>query len=239
MKFILILLAFFTLHQLNGQIYLDDTKPRLIIECSNDSIKNDSLYKHISDYKDYKEIYIMLDSGVASLDLAILKNAESATIVGNGFYNIIYSGTDGLLNLRKIEIRTKLINIDFGSGLLGLEKLIIVYSGLSEIPKTINRCTNLIYLDLSYNDISSFHSELNNLLKLKELAVESNKLSELPCELSKNTELRSVNFGFNQFVKFPKVLFKLPNLKVVSLMANEIPDLPYEKLKKKEIKLYY
>lgn len=234
----MLLLVVITL-QIQGQIYLDDFKPRLIINCSGDSTINDSLFQKIGEFDNFKEIYIALDSGEATINLERLKKAEWITFVGNGLYNITYNGCDSLLNIKKIEIRAKLLKLDFGDGLLSLEKLIIVYAMLTEIPKSINTCVNLLYLDLSYNEIDSFSNELCNLHKLRELAFESNNLSELPLGLLKNKELQSVNFGLNQFTEFPLVLLNMPKLRVISFLGNKMTDIPYNELENNGVELYY
>jgi hypothetical protein len=239
MKNLLILIFLFTLLQVKGQIYLREDKPRLTIICSNDSLKNDSLFKQIPNFTSYQELLILLDSGEVTVDMKIFKNARQATFIGGGCFNIFYSGNNGLPKLRKMEVRAKLKKLDFGSGLLNLDSLIMLRTGLYEIPKTIGKCTNLRFINLSVSNINSFSSELQELKKLKVLVITNCQISKLPDQLTKNTALQSLNFGFNRITEFPKVLFKLPNLEVVSLMANNIPDIPYKKLKRKDIEFYY
>jgi len=60
-------------------------------------------------------------------------------------------------------------------------------------PPAVRQFSQLITLDLSYNQIQSIPSEVDRLYKLKVLDLSHNQLQELPEEISKLKGLRILN----------------------------------------------
>ncbi len=122
--------------------------------------------------------------------------------------------------------------------------------GLKEIPSEISKMPNLIYLDLSFNEIACVDSQLDNLLSLeylnlsnnfgftlfcfsneffentriKNLQLESCEIGNLDYRLSKIEELQTLNLANNRISYLPLTYSSLKNLKNLNLANNDIKD---------------
>ncbi len=237
MRYLLIIILLLGFNQIQGQIVVDTIKQRLIVRCTESAKYNDSLLTLLSDFPRYKEIIINSDSNDVKIDVSKFE-AEIISFHGNGTFDIINNSKEELLNLRKIIVLSKLKGIDFGKGMKSLDTLIIYNSGLEKIPASIKCCTNLRFIDLSFNKIGEIDSQLKRLQKLEYLVMTNNKLSEIPGSISFNKELIGLNFESNQIRKIPIEILHLPNLRVINLMGNNIDEYPSELLQKTGLEVY-
>ena len=83
---------------------------------------------------------------------------------------------------------------------------------LESITQEIVKLTNLIYFNLSGNDISELPSEIGQLKNLEDLILHNNRLSGLPSTIEQLGNLKSLNLGKNQFSHIPFNILSLPNL---------------------------
>ncbi|XP_036388715.1 toll-like receptor 9 [Megalops cyprinoides] len=98
------------------------------------------------------------------------------------------------------------------------------------------KLTNLTYLDISENKLTSFSPEVlcNLPEKLRTLKVNDNKLNYFPwSNLTVLSNLRYLNLSGNSLTKLPSDVFEFsPNLSILDLSRNGIRELPEEFLKK-------
>ncbi|XP_007946001.1 leucine-rich repeat-containing protein 63 [Orycteropus afer afer] len=84
----------------------------------------------------------------------------------------------------------------------------------------------LIYLNLSYNDICSFPSEVFCLKNLQILKLRNNPIKEIPSEIQKLKYLRVFNMAFNLVTFLPPGLFTLSYLEELDVSYNDITCIP-------------
>jgi Leucine-rich repeat (LRR) protein len=88
----------------------------------------------------------------------------------------------------------------------------------------------LLTLNLSNNQLTSFHEQfLNSLTSLESLDLSSNHLSSFP-PISMNSHLKFLNLSQNQLSFFPVITIDLPSLSQLFLSYNAIPSLDVSSL---------
>lgn len=97
-----------------------------------------------------------------------------------------------------------------------------VKQGISEIPKSIGKLTNLQVLTLTRNNLKALPKSIGRLKNLKELDLSHNKLIGLPHSLGKLKSLEVLKLANNQLSRLPQGFGKLTNLKQLYLGKNEI-----------------
>ena len=93
---------------------------------------------------------------------------------------------------------------------------------LAEVPKELEKLTQLKYLHLDKNKLTNVKG-LEKLTQLKTLNLRSNRLTEVPKELEKLTQLTSLELGVNQLTSL-KGLENLTQLKTLSLKFSQLAD---------------
>ncbi|XP_035867571.1 leucine-rich repeat-containing protein 63 [Phyllostomus discolor] len=86
----------------------------------------------------------------------------------------------------------------------------------------------LIYLNLSFNDISSFPTEIFCLKYLQILILRNNPIKAIPSEIQQLRFLRVFNIAFNLILTLPPGLFYLPYLEELNVSYNSIAVIPNE-----------
>ncbi|XP_045695002.1 leucine-rich repeat-containing protein 63 [Phyllostomus hastatus] len=86
----------------------------------------------------------------------------------------------------------------------------------------------LIYLNLSFNDISSFPTEIFCLKYLQILILRNNPIKAIPSEIQQLRFLRVLNIAFNLILTLPPGLFYLPYLEELNVSYNSIAVIPNE-----------
>jgi len=90
----------------------------------------------------------------------------------------------------------------------------------------ISNFSNLIVLDLDYNQITSLPSTIWNLTNLTQLYLYDNQLTNLPKEFWNLTNFNWLDLGWNQLTTFPKEIWNLTNLTQLYLNNNQLTTLP-------------
>lgn len=117
-----------------------------------------------------------------------------------------------------------------------LRELYINNVGLTEIPDSIGKLTNLINLNLSSNKISKISNELSKLTKLYVLALSENKITNLPDCFANLRRLGEIYLNYNKdLADLPDSLFNLKNLEKIQLEKTQIKKTDRELIEKLEI----
>ena len=95
------------------------------------------------------------------------------------------------------------------------EKDILATAGVS--PRT-----SLLFLDVSYNRLTTLPSTVGSLLALKTLRANNNALTELPRQLGKLHELSTLDVSANQLRYLPATLNRLRQLRAIIVDENPL-----------------
>jgi len=93
--------------------------------------------------------------------------------------------------------------------------------GLEKLPATIFEDSNLIEVDVSYNNLrGALPSEIGKLTKLKRLNASHNQMTGLPAEIGRLQALEELDISSNQITGLPLELKNLTQLKVLDISGN-------------------
>lgn len=91
-----------------------------------------------------------------------------------------------------------------------------LYSGLTNIPKSISQLKKLTFLDLSGNKELQLSNEISELTNLRQLEINEMNLKEIPKTIQNYTKLHTLSIKKNSNIKeIPVWINKLQNLKKV------------------------
>lgn len=96
------------------------------------------------------------------------------------------------------------------------------------LPPEIGNLSNLTFLNLEFNHLSSLPPEIGNLSNLRHLDLWSNSLTSLPPEIGNLSSLRLLELADNNLTTLPPEIGDLSNLTVLRLMDNNLRSLPPE-----------
>ncbi|XP_070594473.1 leucine-rich repeat-containing protein 63 isoform X2 [Erythrolamprus reginae] len=99
---------------------------------------------------------------------------------------------------------------------------------LSELPDLSPLADFLLYLNLSYNSLDCFPSEVFQLQYLQVLKLRNNPIKSIPGEISNLMNLKFLTISFNLLTTLPPELFALPNLQSLDVSYNELEYIPNE-----------
>ena len=74
---------------------------------------------------------------------------------------------------------------------------------LTSLPNNIGELSNLIKLDLQFNNLASLPESIGNLSNLQTLNLFNNSLTSLPNSIGNLTKLQTLVLGFNQLTSLP------------------------------------
>ena len=99
---------------------------------------------------------------------------------------------------------------------------------LTAIPEFLYECTALKRLNLSENQISEVHLQIDKWQQIEVIKLSSNKLTSLPASLSKLSNVRALYLNSNEldFEGIPKSIGKLANLEIFSAGFNQLETVP-------------
>ncbi|KAL3667775.1 hypothetical protein V7S43_007326 [Phytophthora oleae] len=116
-----------------------------------------------------------------------------------------------------------------GIGLLvGLEVLLLNNNRLAEVPKSIEKCTELTLLDLSDNQLASLCDEIPALVSLQRLVVHHNAVRALPEAIGDLVNLQELDLAHNRLITLPESIGALHKLETLQLFSNQLRLLPKE-----------
>jgi hypothetical protein len=102
----------------------------------------------------------------------------------------------------------------------------IVFSRINVLSATICNLTNLIHLELSYNELTELPATIGNLTNLTHLGLSNNKITELPVSIGNLTNLTHLHLNCNKLTELPTTICNLTNLTYLNVSFNELTELP-------------
>ncbi|KAK1942956.1 Leucine-rich repeat protein SHOC-2 [Phytophthora citrophthora] len=116
-----------------------------------------------------------------------------------------------------------------GIGLLvGLQVLLLNNNRLAEVPKSIEKCTELTLLDLSDNQLVSLSDEIPALVSLQRLVLHHNAVRSLPEAIGNLVDLQELDLAHNRLLTLPESIGALHKLENLQLFSNQLRLLPKE-----------
>lgn len=114
-------------------------------------------------------------------------------------------------------------------GLLArLEVLLLNDNRLVEVPKSIEKCSELTLLDLSNNQLTALRDEIPALASLKRLVLHHNALRSLPEAIGNLSCLEEFDLAHNRLLTLPESIGALHKLEMLLLFSNQLRLLPKE-----------
>ncbi|MFZ4676609.1 MAG: leucine-rich repeat domain-containing protein, partial [Nodosilinea sp.] len=98
--------------------------------------------------------------------------------------------------------------------------------GLTEVPDSVAKLTNLASLYLWGNQITAIPDAISTLTNLTELSLFSNQITAIPDAISTLTNLTMLNLFNNQITAIPDTISTLTNLTGLYLSGNQITAIP-------------
>src|SRR3970040_1175386 len=92
----------------------------------------------------------------------------------------------------------------------------------------IGQLTNLQYLELRDNKLTTLPAEIGRLTNLQTLTLSDNKLTTLPAEIVRLTNLQYLWLYYNKLTTLPAEIGRLTNLQTLTLSDNKLTTLPAE-----------
>ncbi|XP_053419297.1 leucine-rich repeat-containing protein 63 [Nycticebus coucang] len=139
---------------------------------------------------------------------------------GEGFKTVTttrYETITAMANLAIINCQV------YGRNALNLKGFFIL-----NCPDLTPLAFQLIYLNLSFNDIRYFPTEVFCLKNLQVLKLRNNPIKEIPSEIQQLKYLRIFEMSFNLITVLPPGLFSLSHLEELDVSYNEITVIPNE-----------
>ncbi len=154
------------------------------------------------------------DSCFFSGDYVVLEYILNSNELNN-YSNPLEMGTQTWINGR---LKNWVADYNFtGSGLT---------QPISVLPESINNWTELAYLALQWNNLTTIPESLGQLSSLSSLYISNNQLSELPESLESLSNLFFLDLGYNQIEEIPESICNLENLSYLWLFNNSLSEMP-------------
>ena len=154
------------------------------------------------------------DSCFYSMDLTALEDILSVNDL-NAYASPLEMGTQTWINGR---FKNWVADYNFsGSGLT---------EPISILPESIGNWTELSYLALQWNNLSSVPESLGLLTGLSSLYISNNQLTGLPESIGNLSNLDFIDLGYNQIEAIPESFCDLENLSYLWLFNNLLSEMP-------------
>ncbi|CAH6824857.1 leucine-rich repeat-containing protein 63 [Phodopus roborovskii] len=145
---------------------------------------------------------------------------EAHVLRGEGFKTIAATRYETIMAMTTLAI----INCQiYGRNALSLKGFFLLHC-----PDLTPVAFQLIYLNLSFNDLNHFPVDILCLQNLQVLKLRNNPIREIPNEIKKLKYLRSFCIAFNLIRDLPPGLFLLHYLEELDVSYNEIHNIPNE-----------
>ncbi|KAK3787875.1 hypothetical protein RRG08_022168 [Elysia crispata] len=152
---------------------------------------------------------------------AVVHSARSRYFQGSGRSRSPFTAPeDGTISPSELAILDSLIA---GGTALSLKAHFI-----SELPDFSPLLKTLTYLNLSFNNFTTFPLEVLNLSNLETLKLRNNPMVEIPSDITRLQKLRVFIVSFCLITALPLSLFELPCLEDLSVAYNRLTFLPAE-----------
>ncbi|XP_007521294.2 leucine-rich repeat-containing protein 63 [Erinaceus europaeus] len=152
--------------------------------------------------------------------IKIKLDPETPSVHGEGLTTIAATCYETIVSMTNLAIKTCQI---YGRNALNLKGFFITYC-----PDLTALAFQLVYLNLSFNHLSLFPTEVYCLKNLQVLILRNNPIKEIPSEIQQLKFLRIFNMAFNYITMIPPGFFSLSHLEKVDLSYNDIPLVPNE-----------
>ncbi|KAI4565114.1 hypothetical protein MJT46_009457 [Ovis ammon polii x Ovis aries] len=139
-------------------------------------------------------------------------------VQGEGFKTIVATRYETILAMTNLAIINCQIH---GRNALNLKGFFLL-----NCPDLTPLASQLIYLNLSYNNICDFPTEIYCLKNLQILNLRNNPIKEIPSTIQQLKLLKSLNVAFNLITTLPPGLFCLHNLEELDISYNSIAFIP-------------
>ncbi|MGD8762363.1 MAG: P-loop NTPase fold protein [Desulfobacteraceae bacterium] len=110
--------------------------------------------------------------------------------------------------------------------LTNLQFLTLEANRLSTLPESVGRMTNLQFLNLDANQLTTLPESIGQLTNLQTLNLYANQLTTLPESIGQLTNLQAFHVGGNQLSTLPESIGQLTNLQALHLPGNKLSTLP-------------
>lgn len=118
------------------------------------------------------------------------------------------------------------------------EKINLSCNCISAIPYEFSAyLPHLVYLDISYNHVSSLPESFGYLFHLKTLLLNNNRLQELPASFCLLLRLGKVDLSHNRLSHLPEQIGQMESLQSINVSYNALENLPSSLGKSSTIKL--
>jgi len=145
--------------------------------------------------------------------------------------NLLKSGDESNIELAYALGEGQKINVDELVKSIYGEFLLNVVEGDTIKDKLIN-LTNLMYLFLDNNELTTLPEGISKLANLKYLDLDYNNLTTLPEWINNLTNLKGVYLNDNNLTTLPEGISKLANLKYLDLRNNNLSGSEKERVKR-------
>ncbi|XP_030177314.1 leucine-rich repeat-containing protein 63 [Lynx canadensis] len=152
------------------------------------------------------------------INIKPIKREESHVIRGEGFKTINATRYETIIAMTNLAIINCQIH---GRNALNLKGFFIM-----TCPDLTPLASQLIYLNLSFNEISYFPTEIFCLKNLQLLFLRNNPIKEIPSEIQQLKFLRVFSIAFNLITTLPPGLFSLAHLEELDISYNSVASIP-------------
>ncbi|KAM5288047.1 leucine-rich repeat-containing protein 63 [Ctenodactylus gundi] len=146
--------------------------------------------------------------------------ADEHILRGEGFKTVTATRYETLTAMANLAIASCQI---YGRNALNLKGFFIL-----NCPDLTPLAFQLVYLNLSFNDLSRFPTEVLCLKNLQVLKLRNNPIKTIPNEIQQLKFLRIFSIAFNFISELPFGLFSLIYLEELDISYNEITSIPNE-----------
>lgn len=193
----------------------------------------DLAFKTISNFKNIEELHLF-DNEVFNYpnSIGLMTQLKDLWLNGDSIKIIPFEIRD-LKNLTDFGITScPNINVDSVVNIIfELKNLIFLNlseNNLSDLPINTNLLSNLETLFISENKFKDIPKSIKSLKNLKRLVIDMNELESIDIKINELQSLKYINLSYNRFTEFPKDLINLKNLIEIDIWYNEIKTIPYE-----------
>ncbi|XP_055281970.1 leucine-rich repeat-containing protein 63 [Moschus berezovskii] len=160
----------------------------------------------------------MLSVHEGSIKSKKIEPTVAPVIQGEGFKTVVATHYETIIAMTNLAIINCQIH---GRNALNLKGFFLL-----NCPDLTPLAFQLIYLNLSYNNIYCFPTEIYCLKNLQILNLRNNPIKEIPSTIQQLKLLKSLNVAFNLITTLPPGLFCLHNLEELDISYNSIAFIP-------------